>query len=505
MSRAFAEGMCPEFRSGLRRFDLTTMFTIGHLMTHTLFTAEENGWQIQRTQLPAGNLVVCNTDVDQQNVRAQINIALEAISSSRVCIYGRNLTQDDWQVLRATGLPTFRRPANANVVPLIQTFDCPGIKFMIYNDQETVIPAPAAITALRFRHSLQRLAVLLRAETCYVKGYVRAGTMWCGRVCEQWSHEQGNPHRVAEQRYFNSNFETTQISLPRVGSQNFLWSLMNIDTERLGENDWPHLEQEWATLVGSTMREFFTVSAATSALYSLGVSTMLHTWNISGECLNVWLQPLAGNVCAVFHNLQFLFQPSSSRTFTTLSRMGSSFVGQFTNCTLLSKTFQSTTWCNGGHGIEIIHGDSFWAAEWGRNIPYIVDPLSVTMLLTSWPSTVGYASPVMSGNLSSSFVLTGLEADNYIAPHMSEPKYKSGCTSNRPFEYITQHTRIVAPLPISYRQWVKAAGMEVEVIPDWIEGADVQPEFDQDLLRYHAGTMPTYDWFMLRTLVPYVR
>lgn len=48
MSRAFAEGMCPEFRSGLRPYDLTTLFTIGHLMTHTLFSAQQNGWPIRR-------------------------------------------------------------------------------------------------------------------------------------------------------------------------------------------------------------------------------------------------------------------------------------------------------------------------------------------------------------------------------------------------------------------------------------------------------------------------
>lgn len=40
MSRNFATGIAPEFKSGLDRHDLTTMFVISHLIEHNLYTCE---------------------------------------------------------------------------------------------------------------------------------------------------------------------------------------------------------------------------------------------------------------------------------------------------------------------------------------------------------------------------------------------------------------------------------------------------------------------------------
>lgn len=66
MSRAFAEAIVPQFMSGLQKFDVTTMFVMGHIMINNLATCERNGWVPVMQPVPPGNISLVNTDVPQQ-------------------------------------------------------------------------------------------------------------------------------------------------------------------------------------------------------------------------------------------------------------------------------------------------------------------------------------------------------------------------------------------------------------------------------------------------------
>lgn len=82
----------------------------------------------------------------------------------------------------------------------------------------------------------------------------------------------------------------------------------------------------------------------------------------------------------------------------------------------------------------------------------------------------------MRGSFQSCFILSGNQADNYIAVDGCEPIYAQIAVSH--------------PIQISFRAWKKATGQTIAIQPDWIEIPDVQPTFDDALFRYQARTMP---------------
>lgn len=523
MSRAFAEGIVSELKSGLTRNDITTLFIMGHIMTTNLSVMQRNGWPVNRGNMQAGNIVVVNTNVQDPNqTAATVTVEQEAINSGRVSIPARFLSATDWQVIiaLATGLPAFIRPANANQRTIASTFTSPPIQFLIYDDRPVVVPAAVAITAAQFLASLTRLATVLRAETCFVKGFIAASTYLCGVIAQ---HNLQPPAGAAvvpapqlEQFFITSGMEVRSIQLPRVTGSNFLWDVLGLVEDRLGKADWLALEDEWRALTGCDLDEYLAIQGGVAALYTTGVSTTLHQWNLSGRCLSAYTTIVAGLPQApVVPFLQYLFLARQKGEFMPLAKVACNMVGQFSAITIYSKSLQAANWCATGRDLNPPHEDTYWNAQWGRNIPYILNPLAIARFLVTVPATFGLSMPPMASDFQSAYVFTGPVDDVYFSAGLGDGEYNIRICSEAPFahvpygalaiNFIHQHRRLPAAHVISFRQLVKASARRFDTVPEWLEGPQVQPDYHADLHHIAIGTMPTYDWFTQRVLVPHIR
>nr|UUV42306.1 MAG: putative capsid protein [Hanko totivirus 9] len=398
----------------------------------------------------------------------------------------------DWYLVQAiaSGLPFYTAPdadANTTILRHVTTETMP---FLIYDDKPIVVPAVGIPSAAALMTSLRRMSEFLQDQDGYVRGYIRACTIAFGKV------QVEGAANAQSKRYFTAGFETSTACLPNPGGYNPLWQLLKLAPSSKASADY---EQCWQAMTSFDGGDYLRCGVVTAALYSLGVSAVFHSINISGRELNAWAN---GTPSVSTNLLENLFTKPNDVVTIPLNLAAAGFAQQVTKSVLSPDCFTAINFCRNWVGQAALNDNTGWRQSFGLKIPYIYEPLSLQWILQKWPSLYGYSGIGPQVNLGVELIMSEVNEGNQFSIWQGDSKYLEVAASSRPYLYIPygmllcntilQDLRVDAMPPFAFTPIYKSGGERAAYGPQLVNDVALQPEFYAQIFSIKVGAL-TYD------------
>lgn len=310
-----------------------------------------------------------------------------------------------------------------------------------------------------------------------------------GYVADRLYEADDDLNRV---RYYASTLETGTIGLPRVLPSNVLWHILGLDAP---VNALSVMREELRVFSAATTQRRQRMGAVIAAVYSVGVSAVLNYYNITGREMNEWAaQSSLGHATGWLNgmlNAQDDGEPPEIR------QLACALARQCTRMFLDESDFQSLSFCGGaGYAADVVD-DSHWFAAWGRNVPYMIQPLTIGFLFVDWADL----SDVMRF------------AENGILIGLGDTTYDNRAGTSDAVIYPAYGVNLLTCLMQLYRldpaevnlQWmthISCFGTRRTGLRGRVEDEGLTPVAIAELICYSAGTLKTFDWTTRRTVSP---
>lgn len=179
------------------RYDMTSMYTLLHLMENIMFWCELNHQAVAQAPAAAGGMTFCNINVGPgAAVDGEIATCTEAIKTNRICIPAKEMNAGDYTVLRllTIGIQAIVIPGGAEI-PIAATFQSQSVRFMIYDDVPLAPPANIPLTSGIITRLADKLVGYTGTKGDFVRGFVRAASMVNGQIQIQFDAPPGAHRR----------------------------------------------------------------------------------------------------------------------------------------------------------------------------------------------------------------------------------------------------------------------------------------------------------------------
>lgn len=271
-------------------------------------------------------------------------------------------------------------PAGGNNELLLARFRFPTARFVLWRAGVIALPVviPAQTGAALFGQ-VNALATYLNCGDAAARGFTAASTIVNGLLYNEQTNAPVPPIEPQfANRYFTAGLETGIVLLPAPQGSNFLWRILGLGAVH-PDNDF--FGEEWRSLSGMTANQGRHVGAATAVIYSLGVSAVLHSMNITGRELNHWQAQHDNPVKCILNGMMATEMRNEGNLLALFS---CELSGMVTDMWISPDCFRAPRWSGGEHNLPCNGLFSLWGGAWPIAIPYVINPLHITWALTSW-------------------------------------------------------------------------------------------------------------------------
>nr|UUV42476.1 MAG: RNA dependent RNA polymerase [Hameenlinna totivirus 3] len=494
VGKIVADKLVSSFRQSTELWDNVALYTVGHLIVMHLAVLELHNSAAAVGVRAEGVITNANLGVEEAAlVGPVVDLVNQAISQRRICLDNSLMTAQDYSLIGAigTGAPFFTGPPGDEQVPILRRVISPQIRFFVFDTQDFAVPAPAVLAAGQALASLRRLASMLNEEDAFVRGYIRACSIAFGKI----SGEGAN--RAAAVRWFTAGLETEQTELPRPGGYNPIWSLLKLGPSKTLAQT---LSNDYVAMSSLDMGDYLRTGVVAAGLYSLGVSAVFHSMNLTGRELNGWANGTANLSSNI---LRDLFQVHPDMPSTTLNLAACSYVQQATKCVLSPEPFRTNSFCFDWTDQNPLVPATGWQAGWGVKIPYIYEPLSMQWIVDRWCSLYGFSNASPEISLGAEIVISDNANNNMVALWQGEKKYLEFAAGPAPYFHIA-YSGLLANAIFQQRRFNALPGFVWTPIyrssnakasyGQIINDPALQPTWYPDIFTMKVGSQVTYDY-----------
>lgn len=502
-STAFMNGICQQLSLDDSVYDPVGVFIIGHIIYDYMLFLEANDIPWVAQPAVEGHITNFNVATDEAGANAQLVIAFESITRGRIPMRASLVPSAMWNVLWYICQGPAGLQVQAGARRFIHSYiTTDPVRFVIWDNVAVVPPARQQLTAPTFLAGLRALAITLKAEYAYVRGYVRAQSMLTGVECV-------NPDS-GEGFWVTSGLEIDIIRAPRPRGSNAAWNLLTTDYVFTFPINF--FEHEWMTMTSMSDILYIAVGAAISAVYSLATSTVLNHYNFSARELNSWASGVASGARQFFMALIGLTDTVRAPT-TLLQSTAVNVVTQLTGMSLSWRCFVNSMWSNNMQH-RVLGPNEGWAAVWHVTVPYLTRPETMEWYIIIWLAEWGISAANPSYDTTAETFICGPENGNGLFIYRGDNNYNAIRVSSTPFRYnpygifmlttLKQDLREDHRWVISFRYARKSKQGTVMLDVQYDE-VNFQPQYDVNTFSVVPGTLLTYDWSQDVVIYPSIR
>lgn len=396
IGRMCAEALVPYLDLNLNIFDNRYFFLLGAVQAMTLQDHENVQRPLVVGDVPQGAVQMIDiTSNDGMNAAQQVG---NAVTDGRFMIEGERLTNTDLLCIKALagGSNGLRGEANDGVHHIFRSFDMPGIRFAVVNRGVRNLPNDQhVISSSDMFNFLKKMASSSVMKTDFVRGFTLAQTVMNGQV-----------RTINGVTYFmDSLLQVGSLCLPMPRGTNYLWLMMGFAGD---EPDLTPFRDEFMYLNNVNIDQVQRAGALIAACQSIAMSTILQRFSIGGRELNA-VRAMDGQSANVIPFLRNLFNIQEDYDRAIIFPMISQFISEVSGCMLNSDAYAGMEWCDALRELPAqLHARDLWRGVWGRDTPYMIDPLCISQFLDSLPSQWALSEPNMGLDLTAETVKTGM-------------------------------------------------------------------------------------------------
>ena len=483
------------FNSALNISDTSAFYGLGYILAQQRADMAAAGIQPNFNVSAQNALLYRDLVVAAAGVGALVDSMAEDVASGYLVFFLPFLSNDDEIVLNmiASGLPRMSSPLN-NANHIAATMTSEVMPMRIYGLGVHTIPAIAHVSAATILATLYKVAALRGENTMLARGFLRAQTVLNGSTVVNGDAT----------RWMTCMMEAAEVSWPRVVDYNWIWRALRIVTPM---HDAKYFEAEAALLRSLPVDVLTRVGAGVGAALSLGASSVLHFFNITGRELN-GKGNMINDQAAARALMGSLFNAQGVEESALFFNCAAGGVTAFTGMVVNPTSIRCVRWCNGANVVAAGAVDTWWQARFGLSIPYALRPESFTWMLDFWLECWGISGPGASWDLSADLVTNSTAALNGWFSDDGESKYREYAGSTQPYRHVSYGKMVLNAIlqstnlqnvAIVYQTYVKTSSKSPN------RGAvenGFQLQFDAVLRTALPGSMPTYDWATSRVLAP---
>lgn len=499
ISNEVCNAMCTLPLDNRYRFSLVGLFLVGHIIHELLYWFELGGVQPHVGEQEPDAITLFNTNAAGNAAPAMIAVLVEAINTRRIPIHRRFLTDMDINVLRALARGTdYFQLANQGQFFIHQRIGSAPIHFLVYQDDAVALPAAGVPTADDFVLTLQKLARILNAEDDYVLGWTRAQTIVNGKLVVL----------EGDLQFISVGLEVERVTTPAPIGCSMIWQQLT--------NSWRTIDvalglrAEYDELVAERTVETIRIGAALAALYGLGVSSYLNTFNLGGIFLCRWARRAAEYPADAMAQI---IRADVTSLVPPICRAGTSLVTSMTGFVLSWRPFRTQLWCGGMvHRNGQVPDDTLWGQVWQLHVPYVVRPEAMAWLFSSLLSVWGLSGPYPGIDIAPELIIGVEVALQVLAVFKGDSSWSVVANSKSPYlmrvygafciNTIRQHFRVGAVWQINWQEVRQATDGSVMVEAGYNVDPRLQPLYDVRTFTMVPGTYITFNWLNMRSLLP---
>lgn len=501
--RKLSEQLAPLLIKHLERYNNSTIYTIGYMIELALADFENDDIAPAFGPIPENSVVVFNTNTGLANVNNEVANMQSYLAEGRVMLRGKDLNSRDYGVMKliSAGPSVVRVGNDAAEKHIISSIICEeSVKWCVINDEDTVVPAQVGvITSAHVTSFLTKLVNTFKDSDAMVSGFIQASTILNGKIHEMQRADQ------PINRFIMSTLEVGQINLPRPRGHTWMWSAIHLEPARCNAT---YFNDDLTALQGANVQVQNRLSVFVALAVSLGVSAFLDFWNITGaDMTSSCLPPVGGN------NFGIVFDTltcAKGKIGAPLLTIACGFINQVSDITINPNVFSARNWCDNLNAIrEMVYEPlDLWQAVWNEYVVYLFEPLAATFILKAWPNIWHVLAPDVTFELTTEINMLGpLDLRQWDA-YIGTDGYKNTGTSKNPWVKESYGGLVISALrqQLNVRDdWQITFQVYHQAGTNLVKSAETirfQPQYDADFGIIKIGTLITYNWNIMRTLVP---
>lgn len=492
-----AEAIAYKITENLVRYNNKALFTQGVMLAAMLLDLETANVRYVYREEGANTVLPINT-TPQPGQIANLIHQMDMANSLGAFVFQRRYVSDaDITIMHLLSRGMGAINVEGEVMHVFQSFEFGKTRFAVIGKGfENTVPL-VNINSAQVWAFLKKLARNQNMTTDFVEGVVNATRIMNGVIKDQ----------SRKTVFITCTLESSRISLPKPHAHNFMWRIISSEPREVANE---HLRADYRELDAMSLDQFMLCSTLLSTMISMGVSTILNRYNLTGRELNEL--HTADIQCPAAHALlRNLFDNCDGGDRSAIFVYALSCVTQMSGCVFNSSSFINSPWCDGMRWTgRLLTRNELWAYIWPNRVPYICNPLVIGPYITGMPSIWGLSRPGMSFEIKQECVVRGANGSRAWYVSMGEDKYDKVIESRRPYifvsygstamNFVLQHTPFRAQeLRLCY-ELRRAAGTKV-MTTDIALDLD-QPDFDDVIPHITPGTLLTYDHRTESQLVP---
>lgn len=502
-TRAVAEKLTPSLLDHRERYNNSTLYCVGSMQMMMLADMEEEGFEPVFGQIPEGSFVTIEFNCENNQSNEVADATIRAMAEKRIFLNAKDLTAKDMQCAKliSAGPSAIRTHENNEVHHIgssIQIVKC--VRWAFYSDEPINVPnAIGRVTSANMQSFLSKVQMQCGDQDAYVSGFIQACCIINGKVHKE--QYMGFPNS----RFYMSTLEVVEINLPHANGHNFLWRIIRLEPARPNNSAF---KNEVESLIGTAIGVLNRASVLIAGTVSLGISTFLNYVNITGFDLNSCVLPVqnANNLSRIMHELVTAVNGIAAPLFG----IASGFISQFSSLTINPLVWNNRDWCNGLNSISsmLYDEESLWEGVWNTYIPYLIDPLAMAFIITSWPDVWGILAPNVTFELTTEINMLGPQELRMWDAFLGSKGYEDIGKSKEPFKCesygimvlngLRQHFNVQNDWELTNQIYVQAGNRFYKVC----NTDNFQPEYDEDFGIVRIGTLITYSWHLQRSIIP---
>lgn len=510
VTRTTADVVAPHLLSQLDVYDNSAFFVLAYLVAFTRHDYERNGVQPMRPAQGMEDLFTIINIASQEPAEARNQAAqlIQAMEAGRATFDVAKLTNPDINMLRliARGPNSLRPPINFRR-HIASYFTTPAQYMALLVRGEYNIPVFAMPTTAQMFASIVRFATLIGSHDSMVKGFIRASSMINGHCLVDLDVVR-QPLPAGD--WMSCIFEHTTTAIPQPHFSNPMWDFIsqgktNFDRTAI-------FKAEFDLLIGMPPMQISDAGALIGAWLSVGTSTLLNYFNITGREMNTIgaANPVHNNAVGILRSL--LFQQTNR--IPNFIPMALGMIAQTHDVVFSPVVFVGSNWCNDGVGIP---ADAYlpragWQSRYLLTVPYMISPLSVCHGMKTYSHVWGVSEPPVQYSVEDELECSGPQDTWRWLAHRGTVGYAEKCKSAVPFQFepygmmvinaLRQHWGVVDDWNVNFNQLVPRGG-EHEIMAAAVDNLPVA-DFTLPMNFVTPGSFLSYDWVNTRVVAPYV-
>lgn len=501
--RKLAEQMAPLLIKHLERYNNSTIYAIGHMLQMALTDFENDEVAPVFGPIPENSIVTFNTNTIIANVNGEVANMESYLAEGRIMLKGKDLNSRDYAVMKliSAGPSVIRVDDNSNDVHIISSIICErAVQWCVINDEDSNVPAQVgSVTSAHVSAFLTKLVNTFKDSDAMVSGFIQAATILNGKIEEM--------HRADQliHRFVLATLEIGQINLPRPRGHNWMWSVIHLEPARCNAT---FFKDDLVALHGANTQVQNRLSVFVALVISIGISTFLDCWNITGaDMTSSCLPPDGGNNFGIVFDT---LTAAKGKIGAPILTIACGFINQVSEMTINPSVFNGRGWCDNLNAIRslVYEPRDLWQAIWDEYIPYLIEPLAAAFLFKAWPSIWHILAPDVSFEITKEINMLGpLELRQWDASTGCDG-YKTIGVSKTPWVKESYGGLMISALRQQFNvreDWQITLQVFHQAGNQFVKSSETirfQPQYDPDFGTIKIGTLVTYNWSVMRTLVP---